>query len=39
MTANDNAGQQRAVADRGGVLASYPLLFYVLIAYGGTWIV
>lgn len=39
MTINDNAAQQRSVADRGGVLARYPLLFYVLIAYGVTWIV
>jgi membrane protease YdiL (CAAX protease family) len=39
MTTDDTAAQLRPDADRGGVLASYPLLFYVLIAYGGTWIV
>ena len=39
MTPNDNAVQQHSVADRGGLLARHPLLFYVLIAYGGTWIV
>lgn len=26
-------------ANRGGLLARHPLLFYVLIAYLGTWIV
>jgi uncharacterized protein len=38
MTTNDNAAQPLD-ADREGLLARYPMLFFVLIAYAGTWVV
>jgi CAAX protease family protein len=38
MTTDNNVAR-RPDADREGVLARHPLLFYVLIAYGITWIV
>ena len=38
MTTNDNAAQPPE-ADREGLLARHPMLFFVLIAYGVTWIV
>jgi uncharacterized protein len=39
LTNADNAAQQRPDADSEGLLARYPLLFYTLIAYLGTWLV
>jgi uncharacterized protein len=39
MTTGDNATQHPSIASGEGLLARHPLLFYVLIAYLGTWIV
>ena len=39
MTTNDDALQQRPVADRGGLLARYLLPFYFIIACAGSWLV
>src|SRR5919107_1564233 len=39
MSTGANAAQHPSGASGEGLLARHPLLFYVLIAYGGTWIV
>ena len=39
MTTADNAAQQWPYTAREGLLARYSLLFYILFAYLGTWVV
>jgi uncharacterized protein len=39
MTTGDNAAQHPSAAYGEGLLARHPLVFFVLIAYAGTWVV